>query len=108
MAMINHSSSVFCFVKKLKTYKSDGRNEQYDLWFRKNVWIVKLDVRKRGDAMFLRVISTGSKPGNCYALVSDSGQILLLDFGCEKKKILMGIDYRISDVVGAVLSHGHG
>lgn len=58
--------------------------------------------------MFLRVISTGSKPGNCYALISNSGQILLLDFGCDKKKILMGIDYRISDVVGAVLTHEHG
>ncbi len=58
--------------------------------------------------MFLRVISTGSKAGNCYALASGSGQILLLDFGCDKKKILRGIDYRISDVISAVLSHGHG
>lgn len=58
--------------------------------------------------MFLRVISTGSKFGNCYALISDSGKILLLDFGCEKKKILRGIDYRVSDVVAAVLTHGHG
>ncbi len=58
--------------------------------------------------VFLRVISTGSKAGNCYALVSDSGQILLLDFGCDKKKILRGIDYRVSDVVSAVLTHGHG
>lgn len=58
--------------------------------------------------MFLKVISTGSKDGNCYALIPDSGQILLLDFGCEKKKILRGIDYRISDVVGALLTHGHG
>lgn len=58
--------------------------------------------------MFLRVISTGSKAGNGYALASNSGQILLLDFGCDKKKILRGIDYRVSDVVGAVLSHGHG
>ena len=57
--------------------------------------------------MFLRVISTGSKAGNCYALISDSGQILLLDFGCDKKKILRGIDYRVFDIVGAVLSHGH-
>lgn len=57
--------------------------------------------------MFLRVISTGSKAGNCYALISDSGQILLLDFGCNKKKILRGIDYRVFDIVGAVLSHGH-
>lgn len=58
--------------------------------------------------MFLRVISTGSNAGNCYALISGSGQILLLDFGCDKKKIQRGIDYRVSDVVGAVLSHGHG
>ena len=58
--------------------------------------------------MFLRVISTGSKAGNCYALISDSGEILLLDFGREKKKILRGIDYRILDVVGALLTHGHG
>lgn len=57
--------------------------------------------------MFLRVISTGSNDSNCYALFSDSGQILLLDFGCDKKKILRGIDYRVSDVVGAVLTHGH-
>lgn len=58
--------------------------------------------------MFLRVISTGSKAGNCYALISNSGQIILLDFGCDKKKIQRGIDYRVSDVVGAILSHGHG
>ena len=57
--------------------------------------------------MFLRLISTGSKAGNCYALISDSGQILLLDFGCDKKKILRGIDYKVSDVVSAVLTHGH-
>lgn len=57
--------------------------------------------------MFLRVISTGSKAGNCYALISDSGQILLLDFGCDKKKIQRGIDFKISNLVGAVLSHGH-
>lgn len=58
--------------------------------------------------MFIRVISTGSKAGNCYALISDIGEILLLDFGCDSKKILRGIDYGISDVTGAVLSHEHG
>lgn len=58
--------------------------------------------------MFMRVISTGSKAGNCYALKSDSGEILLLDFGCDSKRILKEINYRISDVVGAVLSHEHG
>lgn len=58
--------------------------------------------------MFMRVISTGSKAGNCYALIADSGEIFLLDFGCDSKTILRGIDYKISDVVGAVLSHEHG
>lgn len=57
--------------------------------------------------MFMRVISTGSKAGNCYALISGSGQILLLDFGCDKKKIQRGINFKISNLVGAVLSHGH-
>ena len=56
----------------------------------------------------MRVISTGSKDGNCYTLTSDSGEILLLDFGCDNKKILKGINYRISNIVGAVLSHEHG
>ena len=58
--------------------------------------------------MLLKVISTGSQAGNCYALIADNGEILLLDFGCEPNKILRGIGYRVSDVCGAVLSHGHG
>ena len=58
--------------------------------------------------MLLKVISTGSQAGNCYALIADNEEILLLDFGCEPNKILRGIDYKISDVCGAVLSHGHG
>lgn len=58
--------------------------------------------------LFMRVISTGSQAGNCYALTADSGEILILDFGCDHKKILRGIDYRISDVKAALLSHEHG
>ena len=57
--------------------------------------------------MLLKVISTGSQAGNCYALIADNGEILLLDFGCWPSKILRGIGYRISDVCGALLSHGH-
>ncbi len=56
--------------------------------------------------MFLRVISTGSKAGNCYVLVSDSGQILLLDFVCDKKKILRGIDYRVTHVLYPLFTIG--
>lgn len=57
--------------------------------------------------MLLKVISTGSQAGNCYALIADNGEILLLDFGCEPKKILQGIDYKISDVRAALLTHAH-
>ena len=57
--------------------------------------------------MLLKIISTGSQAGNCYALIADNGEILLLDFGCEPKKILQGIDYKISDVRAALLTHAH-
>lgn len=58
--------------------------------------------------MFMKIINTGSQPGNCYALKSESGEILLLDCGCRYSEILKGISYRISDVSGCLLSHEHG
>lgn len=57
--------------------------------------------------MLLKVISTGSQAGNCYALIADNMEILLLDFGCEPNKILRGIGYRVSDVRAALLTHAH-
>ena len=42
--------------------------------------------------MFMRVINTGSQPGNCYALKSESSEILLLDCGCRYSEILKGLD----------------
>lgn len=56
----------------------------------------------------MRVISTGSTKGNCYALQASTGEIVLLDCGCNYKKILRGIDYQISNVSGVLLSHEHG
>lgn len=56
--------------------------------------------------MFIRCIGTGSS-GNCYALYDNDGKILLLDLGLARKEILKGIDFNVSDVVGAVVSHGH-
>lgn len=56
----------------------------------------------------MRVISTGSTKGNCCALQSSTGEIVLLDCGCNYKKILRWIDYQISNVSGVLLSHGHG
>ena len=57
--------------------------------------------------MFVRCIGTGSKQGNCYALYDNDGKILLLDLGLARKEILKGIDFNVTDVVGAVVSHGH-
>lgn len=57
--------------------------------------------------MFLRIISTGSKQGNCYSLYSEN-ETLLLDCGCDFNKILKGIEYKASNVVGCLLTHGHG
>lgn len=56
--------------------------------------------------MFIRCIGTGSS-GNCYALYDNGGKILLLDLGLARKEILRGIDFNVSDVVGAVVSHVH-
>lgn len=56
--------------------------------------------------MKLKCIATGST-GNTYALIGDTGEILLLDLGVSEKTIKKGIDWKISNVVGAVISHGH-
>ena len=56
--------------------------------------------------MFVTCISTGSK-GNSYALYDNDGKILLLDLGLPRKDILKAIDYRVSDVVGCVVTHSH-
>ena len=57
--------------------------------------------------MLLKVISTGSRAGNCYALIADNGEILMLDAGATYKAALKAIDYRISDVKALLLSHEH-
>ena len=56
--------------------------------------------------MFLRTIATGSS-GNCHALISNAGEILLLDLGVSANEIKKGIDFKISDVCGAVVTHCH-
>lgn len=57
--------------------------------------------------MKLRCCGTGSS-GNCYSLISDTGEILLIECGVEKwNNILKMIDYRISDVSGCILTHCH-
>ena len=61
---------------------------------------------KGGDLMFIRCIGSGSS-GNSYALYDDNNKILLLDLGLPRKEIMKAIDFRISDVVGCLISHEH-
>lgn len=56
--------------------------------------------------MILKCAGTGSS-GNSYALISDSGQILLIECGVNWKKTMRMIDYQISNVVGCIASHAH-
>ena len=57
--------------------------------------------------MKLKCIATGST-GNCYALTSDSGEILTIEAGCKFLDFKKMIDWRISDVAGCIVSHEHG
>lgn len=56
--------------------------------------------------MTLKCIGSSSS-GNSYALIDNDNKILLLDLGLPAKEIKRAIDYRISDVVGAVVTHRH-
>lgn len=56
--------------------------------------------------MFFKCVGTGSKQGNSYALMNEN-EILLLDLGVSEKEIVKAIDYRVSDIVGCVVTHSH-
>ncbi len=57
--------------------------------------------------MKLTVIGSSSK-GNSYALVSSTGQILLLECGVKFSKIKEAINFKVSNVIGCLLTHNHG
>ena len=56
--------------------------------------------------MELKCLGTGSS-GNCYALKDKDGNILLLDAGVPVKEIKIGIDFQISNIRGALITHAH-
>lgn len=62
--------------------------------------------------MLLKCVNTGSQNGNCYALIAESGEILLLDCGVPYIKIMRAIErnntYPISSISGILLSHKDG
>lgn len=55
--------------------------------------------------IMLKTIATGSS-GNSYALMNDK-EILLLDLGVSAKVIKKAVDFRVSDIAGCLVSHGH-
>lgn len=56
--------------------------------------------------MKLRVLGSSSS-GNSYALISDSGEILAIEAGCKFLDFKKMIDWKISNVVGCIVSHEH-
>jgi len=55
--------------------------------------------------MKLKVLSSGSH-GNCYIISSQTG-CLVLEAGLPWNKILHGLDYDTSKVIGCLISHSH-
>lgn len=55
--------------------------------------------------MRINVIASGSK-GNCYIL-SGARDVLLIEAGVPKKRILEGLNHDISNVAGVLVSHEH-
>jgi glyoxylase-like metal-dependent hydrolase (beta-lactamase superfamily II) len=57
--------------------------------------------------MILTCLASGSS-GNCYVLKDNKGKMLLLDAGIPIMKIKKGCDWKVSDIVGCVVTHKHG
>lgn len=57
--------------------------------------------------MKLKVLGSGSS-GNSYALIADNGEILAIEAGCKFLDFKKMIDWKISNVVGCIVSHEHG
>lgn len=56
--------------------------------------------------MYLKVINSGSS-GNGYALISEAGEILLLECGVRGIEMKRAIDFQVGNVVGCLLTHSH-
>lgn len=55
--------------------------------------------------LICKTIATGSS-GNSYALMNDN-EILLLDLGVSSKVIKKAINFRISNIIGCLVTHKH-
>lgn len=57
--------------------------------------------------MLLKVVSTGSKDGNCYILDNEN-EALMLDCGSKYQDIMKVLDFDIYKLVGILVTHEHG
>ena len=54
------------------------------------------------------IVVNSNSTGNAYALASAGGEILLLEAGIRMAEVKRAIDYRLSEVVGCIVTHAHG
>lgn len=56
--------------------------------------------------MILHCISSSSA-GNCYTLILNNSQTLILDCGVSIFKIMQGVNFNWKSVIGCIVSHNH-
>ena len=56
--------------------------------------------------MLLKCVASGSS-GNTYLLMSDT-EMLVLDAGIRFLEVKKAIDFKVSKIVGCIVSHEHG
>lgn len=56
--------------------------------------------------MILRCVNSGSS-GNCYLLEDSRGDVLILDCGVPIIKIKAALQFKVSKIVGVIVSHSH-
>lgn len=61
---------------------------------------------KTGKEMKLICLGSSSK-GNSYILKANSGKILLIEAGVPYTEVKNAINYKVSEIVGVLLSHSH-
>lgn len=56
--------------------------------------------------MRISCIHSGSD-GNCYTLTDNDGNILLLDCGVPIMDIKRAINFKVSSIIGCIVTHSH-
>lgn len=65
-----------------------------------------IDTRNQLQRMELNCLASGSS-GNCYILLADSGETLILECGINFAEIKKALDWGLGNVAGCLVSHQH-